>query len=345
MRIVLVSSFVPFINGGARFIVEWLEEKLLEHGHQVEHYYLPFVDYPDETLQQMAAFRLIDLTDYADRVICFRPPAYAIDHPNKVLWFIHHLRSFYDLWETPYGARSGTQNIEAVKKAVVRFDTQAISEARHVYTNSQVVSDRLKRFNGLDSEPLYPPIYQPERFSNAGYGDEIVYVCRVEPHKRQELLVEAMAHTTTGVKLRLCGVPSNPGYGDTLRARIAELGVEDKVIFEDAWITEAEKAAKLSTALAAAYIPKDEDSYGYPSLEAAHSQKPVITCTDSGGTLELIEDGRNGLLCAPDARALASAMDRLYADRPATERMGQALESRLKELRIDWHRVVEAMTA
>ncbi|MDO9245520.1 MAG: glycosyl transferase family 1, partial [Phenylobacterium sp.] len=35
MKIVLASSFVPFINGGARFIVEWLEEKLLEHGHEV----------------------------------------------------------------------------------------------------------------------------------------------------------------------------------------------------------------------------------------------------------------------------------------------------------------------
>ena len=30
MRIVLASSFVPFINGGGRFIVEWLEQKLIE---------------------------------------------------------------------------------------------------------------------------------------------------------------------------------------------------------------------------------------------------------------------------------------------------------------------------
>lgn len=345
MKIVLVSSFVPFINGGARFIVEWLEEQLRAHGHEVEHFYLPFVDYPDETLQQMAAYRLMDLTDYADRVICFRPPAYAIDHPNKVLWFIHHLRSFYDLWETPYGARSATQNIDAVRNAIVRFDTQAISEARHVYTNSQVVSDRLKRFNGLDSEPLYPPIHQPERFRNDGYGDEIVYVCRVEPHKRQELLVEAMRHVETGVKLRLCGVPSNPAYGDTLRARIAELGVGDKVIFEDAWITEEAKADKLATALAVAYIPKDEDSYGYPSLEAAHSDKAVITCNDSGGTLELLEDGRNGFVTAPEPRALAQAMDRLHADRAAAARMGAANHDRLAELRIDWNRVVEAVTA
>ena len=44
MRICLVSSYVPFINGGARFIVEWLEEKLREHGHEVERFYLPFID-------------------------------------------------------------------------------------------------------------------------------------------------------------------------------------------------------------------------------------------------------------------------------------------------------------
>ena len=41
MRIVLASTFVPFINGGARFSVEWLEEKLREHGHEVERFYLP----------------------------------------------------------------------------------------------------------------------------------------------------------------------------------------------------------------------------------------------------------------------------------------------------------------
>ncbi len=41
MRICLVSSFVPFINGGGRFIVEWLEQKLREHGHEVERFYLP----------------------------------------------------------------------------------------------------------------------------------------------------------------------------------------------------------------------------------------------------------------------------------------------------------------
>jgi len=344
MRIVLVSSFVPFINGGARFIVDWLQAKLIEHGHEVERYYLPFIDHADELLAQLAAWRLIDLTQACDRVICFRPPAYAIDHPNKVLWFIHHIRAFYDLWETPYGARSDTQDVGAVRKALVAFDNRALGEARKVYTNSQVVSDRLKRFNGLASEPLYPPIFQPERFRNDGYGDEIVYVCRVEPHKRQQLLIEAMRHVETDVRLRLCGVASSPAYGDELRALIDELGVGERVAFEDRWITEQAKADKLAGALAVAYLPRDEDSYGYPSLEAAHSGKAVITCGDSGGTLELVEDGRNGFVTEPDPRALAQVMDRLYADRASAGRMGRANLERLGELKIDWNHVVEAMT-
>ncbi len=59
MRIVLFSSYVPFIDGGARFIVEWLKQKLLEYGHEVEHIYVPFSDHPQHLLAQMTAFRTI----------------------------------------------------------------------------------------------------------------------------------------------------------------------------------------------------------------------------------------------------------------------------------------------
>ena len=57
MKIALCSSIVPFIDGGGRFIVEWLERKLLEHGHEVERIYLPFVEDPREMFAQMVAYR------------------------------------------------------------------------------------------------------------------------------------------------------------------------------------------------------------------------------------------------------------------------------------------------
>ncbi len=343
MKIVLASSFVPFINGGARFIVEWLEEQLLEHGHEVERFYLPFIETPHDLLDQVAAFRLMDLSQAGDRLIAFRPPSYVLRHPNKVLWFIHHIRTFYDLWGQPHSPPPTPTNT-AIRHVLTDLDTTAIGEARKVFTNSKVVSDRLQAFNGLASQPLYPPIYQPERFRCDGYGDEIFMVCRVEPHKRQILLIEAMTHVRTPVRLRLCGRASSADYGRILEAQIAALGVGDRVTFEDRWISEEEKADLIAGALAVAYLPRDEDSYGYPSLEGAHARKCVITTQDAGGVLELVEDGRNGLVTAPEARALAEAFDRLYLDRAWAKQLGEANFRRLSELNIDWTHVVDALT-
>lgn len=345
MKIALVSSVVPFINGGARFIVEWLEEKLREHGHRVERFYLPFSDGSDALLDQLAAYRLMDLTHACDRLIAFRPPAYGVRHPHKVLWFIHHIRVYYDLWGKPHGKRPDRPHDVALRTALQRFDTETLSEARAIYTNSRIVSQRLQTYNGLASQPLYPPLHQPERFRCDGYGDEILAVSRVEPHKRQDLLIEAMAHVKTPVRLRICGKSANPAYGHALQARISQLGLQGRVAFEDRWISEAEKAEWLAPALAAAYLPHDEDSYGYPSLEAAHASKPVITAADAGGVLELVERGRNGLVVEPDPRALATAFDQLWTDRAAAARMGEANRQRLAELQIDWNHVVEALTS
>lgn len=345
MRICLASSYVPFINGGARFIVEWLEQKLREHGHEVERFYIPFIDSPHDLIEQMTAFRLIDLSASCDRLICFRPPSYVLPHPNKVLWFIHHIRVFYDMWDTPYRPVPDTPGGRAVRQALIDADTNALNEAKAVYTNSQIVSDRLKKYNSVASTPLYPPVFQPERFRNEGYGDEIVAVCRIEPHKRQHLLVEAMRHVKSGVKLRLCGECASQDYARQLRETIRLGGLEDRVVIEDRWISEDEKVERLATALGAAYLPFDEDSYGYPSLEAAHSGKAVLTTTDSGGVLELVEDGRNGLIREPDPVAIAAAMDRFHQGKQDAKRWGESNTQRLADLKIDWSHVVTTLTA
>jgi glycosyltransferase involved in cell wall biosynthesis len=344
MKIVLVSSAVPLIHGGARFIVEWTEEQLLAHGHQVERFYLPFIDEPSTMFEQMAAFRLMDLSQSCDRLIAFRPPSHAVVHPNKVLWFIHHIRVFYDLWGTTHAPAVNLRN-EALRKTLTHLDTCAIGEARKVFTNSEVVRGRIAKYNGLDAEVLYPPIHQPERFRNDGHGDEILMVSRMEPHKRPDLLVEAMRHVRSGVRLRICGLASTPAYGAEIRRQIAVGGLKERVSFDNRWIFEEEKVDRLAGALAVAYVPKDEDSYGYPSLEAAHARKAVITTTDSGGVLEMIDDGRNGFVTPPDPAAVAEAMDRLYDDRGLAARMGEANFRRISELNIDWGHVVDRLTS
>lgn len=342
MRIALVSSYVPFVNGGARNIVEWLQAMLEDDGHQVEKIYLPELDAPDLLFQQMMAYRWLDL-EAADRIICFRPQAHLIPHRHKILWFIHHIRAFYDLWDTPYRGFPDDSQRRSVRDALHRVDSAAIQEAKAVFTNSRVVSERLLTYNNARSEVLYPPVIHPERYRNAGFNNEIVCVCRLEHHKRQHLLVEAMQYVKSPVCLRLSGTSSGPGYPQSLSNMIADLGLRSRVVLDNRWITEEEKIGQLSNCLAAAYLPLDEDSYGYPSLEASHASKPILTTTDSGGVLELVQDGINGYVTAPDPRALAGAIDRFHQDRNRTLVMGQKALDRLAELNISWQYVLRRL--
>ena len=344
MKIGIVSSAAPLVNGGARFIVDWLEGQLRARGHQVEAVYIPSHDDPATLLPQMAAFRAMDLSGY-ERVVTLRPPAHMVRHPRKVVWFIHHVRVLYDLWDGPYRPCPDTAPWRALRAQVMASDTRGLQEAHRVFSNSHVVADRLAHFNGVDAEVLYPPVLAPERFRAGPYGDEVVCVCRLEHHKRQHLLIEAMGHTRTPVRLRLCGSSSGAAYLDLLQTTAARLGVADRVSIENRWITEAEKEDVLETALASAYVPFDEDSYGYPTLEAAHARRCTVTVTDSGGVPEFVTDGVNGLITPPDPAALGAAFDRLYADRVGAQRMGEAAADRVAGLGINWDSVIAKLLA
>jgi len=344
MKIALCSTFVPFLFGGARNIVDWLQTMLEQEGHHVERIYLPENDSPDLLFQQMAAFRWIDLSA-ADRVICFRPQSHLIQHPHKILWFIHHVRVFYDLYDSPYRGFPDDAKHRGIRDALVAADNVALREAKHVFTNSRVVSARLSKYNQVDSEVLYPPVFQAERFHCRGHSDEIVYVCRLEHHKRQHLLIEALALTTTPVRVRLCGSSAGPHYPNELNELITRLKLQQRVSMENRWVTEEEKVDYLADCLAAAYLPLDEDSYGYPSVEASHASKAILTTTDSGGVLELVSDGINGYVADPTPAALAAALDKLYRERATTIAMGARARARLDELNISWSHVLERLLA
>ena len=89
--------------------------------------------------------------------------------------------------------------------------------------------------------------------------------------------------------------------------------MRDRVVFAGA-VAGDELIDLYAGALAVVYAPFDED-YGYVTLEAFLCAKPVITATDSGGTLEFVVDGQNGFVCAPEPAAIGAALARLAADR------------------------------
>jgi glycosyltransferase involved in cell wall biosynthesis len=128
-----------------------------------------------------------------------------------------------------------------------------------------------------------------------------------------------------------------------LERKCAELarknGVADRVQWRGA-VSEEEKRDLYAHSLGVLFPPLDED-YGYITLEAMLAQKPVITCTDSGGPLEFVVDRETGIVAEPTPESLASAMDDLWNDRERARQWGNAGRQRYSDLRIDWGNVLE----
>lgn len=345
MKVVLASTATPFIGGGGSNIVAWLHEALLAHGHQSEQFLVPFSSFPSRMPAQMVGLRLLDFTDLADRVIAVRTPSYLVRHPAKVLWFIHHHRPIYDLWDTPYRNLTDDPQGREQRRMIVHADQLAFGEARAIHTNSQVMSDRLRRYNGVESSVLYPPLPLGTDYHQDDYGDYLLMVARLTSTKRQMLAVEALAHCASDARLVLAGQPDGSRYPGQLRRRILELGLQDRVRLLEDWISEDDKLDLLARCRAVVSVPIDEDSYGYTGLEGAQCAKAVITTTDAGGLLELVVDNTSGLVSEPDPASLAAAFDRLFDEPGLAEQLGGGGAARIDELGINWSTVINRLLA
>lgn len=344
MRVIIASTTVPFVNGGGRLIVEWTAEALRAAGHEVEEFLVPFPVDPRALLPAMVGLRALPLADNADRLIAIRWPAHVIRHPNKATWFIHHFRELFDLWDSPYRGMPADAEGNAYREALRRVDNLGLGESQDLFTNSLIVRERVREFNDLEAEPLFPPLGgDTSRFRTDGYGDFVFYPSRVTPIKRQMLAVEAMRHTTTPVRLVIGGRPDAPQFGTQLEAYVREFGLEDRVELRLGWLSEDDKVDLLARCLAVAYLPVDEDSYGYPSLEASHSAKAIVSTVDSGGVREFVDDGVQGFMSEPTPQGLAESFDRLYEDRELARAMGEASSRRRAELHIEWPHVIRRL--
>lgn len=345
MKVAIVNNCVPFLAGGAEHLANALQEKLIERGHQAMLIRIPFRWQPAERIvEHILACRLLSVQG-VDRVIGLKFPAYFVPHDNKVLWLLHQFRQAYDLWGTPYQDIPDTPEGLAIRRTIIESDNQYLAEARAIYTNSHVTGERLKKFNGIDSQVLYPPLNRSDHFSCSGYGDYIFYPSRITGGKRQAMVAEAMKYSKSRVRLVIGGQPELPSDRERIERIIREGGLESRVEFIPRFLTEEEKAALFAGALGCAYTPYDEDSYGYVTLEAFHSRKPVITCSDSGGIGILVKDGLTGLVVPPSPEAIGRAMDRLYESRRAAQQMGEAGYDLMQTLGINWDTVVERLTA
>lgn len=274
-----------------------------------------------------------------DQVITLRYPSYAVRHPHHVCWLNHTMREYYDLWERFSGRLSPQGRMkERVRRTLIHAADRYLltHNVTKLFVQSRTIQQRLAMWPSLASTVLYPPA--PHRpYRTEGYGPEFVFVSRLTALKRADLAIRALAEpAAAGVRLVVAG---DGEERPALERVAAELNVGSRVSFTGR-LTDAQMLDRLARCRAVVFPPLFED-YGFVAVEACASRKAVITCRDSGGPAELVEDGVSGFVCDPTPVSLAAAMQRLDADAALAERMGSAAHR--IGARLTWPETVRAL--
>ncbi|MCA1586190.1 MAG: glycosyltransferase family 4 protein [Acidobacteria bacterium] len=324
--ILVVTSSPPFAEGGHLIMARELVEALRAEGHVAALHVTP----QNRFGRQAGAYLAAWCTDVGvahegrriDQVISLRYPAYAVRHERHVCWLNHRMREYYDLWE-PFSRSLSAKNKlkEGLRRQILhRVDGYLLTRrVSRLFVISATVQARLARWGGLTSEVLHvPPPARPYRCDR--YGDYIFAVSRLAPLKRFDLVLRALAEPiAAGIR---CVIGGEGAEMERLIKLRRQLDLDDRVD-----LVGRLDAGGLLTHLArcrAVVFPPFNEDYGFVTVEAFASAKPVITCLDSGGPAELVHDRQNGFVTSPTADALARAMRAVIDDRTLAIRMGES---------------------
>jgi glycosyltransferase involved in cell wall biosynthesis len=323
-RVAVVSSHPPFTEGGHLVIARTLVDQLRHVGHEADLVLTP----QNRFGRQGAAYLANWLTDVGesdgrriDQVISLRYPSYAVRHPRHVCWLNHTMREYYDLWPTFSAGLSRPNRVkEGMRRRLVHAaDRYFLSAPRttRLLVQSHTVRERLRNAIKIEGEVVYPPApVRPYRCD--GYGSYFLFVSRLTPHKRLDLVIRALAEpAAAGIRVVVIGDGESR---DDLRQLANSLGVLARVSFLGS-VDEETLVAHYARCRAVVFTPLQED-YGFVTAEAFASSKAVITCRDSGGPAELVDPDVNGIIgkCTPSALALS--LRRLADDDALAARMG-----------------------
>jgi glycosyltransferase involved in cell wall biosynthesis len=348
MKIALCAVQFPFERGGAELLCDTLYNELIMRDYEVEYVRIPFKWYPpEEIINNSLIWRLLDLSECdgskIDCVIATKFPSYLVKHQNKVVWLLHQHRPAYDLEHTKFDSLSNYDKFNNAKignivKTKIRYiDNKCLKESKKVYTIAQNVANRLWEYNGIHGEALYHPPPFMGKYYCQDYDRYIFYPSRLDPLKRQDLIIKSMKYVKNNIRLKIAG--SGSRLNDYVKLA-KDLNVEDKIDFLG-YVSEERLLNLYANAFCIPYVPQDED-LGYVTLESFLSKKPVITCVDSGGPLEFVEDNVNGFILDPDPKKIAEKIDFIY-ENELGKQMGENGYKKVEAMNLSWDNVVRKL--
>lgn len=254
--------------------------------------------------------RNLDLREY-DVVISTKAPTFAVEHPNHVMYLVHTVRVFDDMFNDTFSEYDERRVAERAQ--LHQWDYDAMSKVKAKFTIGHEVSRRLFRWRGIKSQVIHPPL-AVDGFKKGKSGDYFFLPGRLHAWKRVDLVIEAIKSSSLPLRLVISGNGEEEKNLKTLAAA-------DKRIEFIGRVNDDELIDYYSGALAVAFVPRKED-YGYVTLEAFASGKAVLTCSDSGEPLFFVSHKETGLICEPTVGSVREGLEWLFLNPRQAQEMG-----------------------
>jgi len=250
------------------------------------------------------------------------------------------MREYYDLWDTFYPTLGWKSKIkEKTRRFLIhRMDNYLLkNRVKRLYAQSLTIQSRLLRWGGITSQVLYPPA-PVRRYRTSAYQNFIFAVSRLDRLKRLDLLIDAFTMVKNrGIRCLIAGEGKDR---NKLLQKIKEKGLAGRVrllgVVDDKTLIDYYARCR-----GVYFAPFNED-YGLVTLEAFSSRKPVLTCEDSGGPAELVQDEASGFVVPPVPAMIADRIDLMGEDPSLCQRMGE--KGFGLTLQITWEKVVQELT-
>lgn len=335
MKVGIVTARSGIGNaGGAERFYDALIAAFKAAGHEA-HELAVVVDEPDFDSIKRNYLACFDLgVSQFDLVVSTKAPTWMVRHPRHVCYLVHTIRVFYDMFDTVFP--NASPELHAQRKLIHDLDTGALSPPRckAVFSIGSEVSRRLSDWNGLEAPVLQPPLWS-NNFRVGSYGDYLLLPGRLHAWKRVDLVIRATHHIKAPLKLIITG------SGEAEPELRALAGGNPRIEFRGR-VSDAELVDLYANAFAIPFAPMRED-YGYVTLEAFASGKPVVTCSDSGEAADIVQGANGGLVCDPEPEAFARSIDQLWENRERAIQLGNQGLTWVKSL--SWPSIIERLIA
>jgi glycosyltransferase involved in cell wall biosynthesis len=218
----------------------------------------------------------------------------------------------------PYVVQLWGTDVEIARR-VPALAKPIIKKARLVVCASTALAESARELGARDVHVVPGGVEIPPGVTPEAEPPEILFAGRLSPEKGILDLLDAV----DGLNLVVAG-------DGPLRDRVPQaLGMLPHDRLEELY----RRAAIVA-------CPSRREGFGVVCAEAMAYGRPVVAGA-VGGLLDLVEDGKTGILVEPgDVAAIRGALDRLLADRDLRRRLGEAGRRRIRE-RFGWERVTD----